>query len=92
MSDPPHQGGHGQSHLIYDYLKLLLVNYDLVQCVHGELCAVMKGKLWLNVQNKVWAVKPLCGGAMTAQLAFRAGSGKAVSAPCHPSHCLESEP
>ena len=46
-SGPPHPGGHGQSYLIYDCSKLLLVNDDLVGCVHSELCGVMKGKLWL---------------------------------------------
>lgn len=91
-ADPPHQGGHGQPPLIYNCLRILLVNYDLVWCVHGELCGVMKGKLWLNVWNKVWVMKSLCGGAMMAQPAFRAGSGKAVSAPCHSSRCLESDP
>lgn len=46
-SGPPHPGRRGQAYLIYDCSKLLLVNYDLVGCVHGELCGVMKGKLWL---------------------------------------------
>ncbi|PKU40085.1 hypothetical protein llap_9614 [Limosa lapponica baueri] len=65
---------------IFDHLKLLLVNYDLVRCVHGDLHGIMNRKLWLNVQNKLWVAKPLYGGATTAQLAFRAGSDKAVSA------------
>lgn len=80
-ADPLSQGGHGQSHLIYGCLKILLVNHDLVPCVHSELCGVMKQKL----------VKPLYGGATMAQLSSGAGSGKAVSSPCHPSQCLDSE-